>query len=139
MNVNLDSLLISLGYMALPVLIVWLIGRVRQNETNRRAEIILKALEKGAAFDPSCVKFTGNDKTIKGRLFGTLTACCISSLLGVAFVVLTIVFTDVASIGFDVGPQPLLLILGATLLAVGIALFIVYLSLRKYLKKDNKE
>ena len=37
--------------VALPVLIVWLVVRARQNETNRRAEILLKAIYVGAERD----------------------------------------------------------------------------------------
>ena len=31
----------------LPVMVVWLITRARQNETNRKAEIMIKAIEAG--------------------------------------------------------------------------------------------
>ena len=41
------SIIISLGIcVVLPVLIVWLIMRKQTNDTNKRTEIILAALEK---------------------------------------------------------------------------------------------
>ena len=36
----------------LPVMIVWIVSRVRQNEINRKAEIMLKALEAGVEINP---------------------------------------------------------------------------------------
>ena len=45
----MDKLLIPLGIcVVLPVMIVWLVNRTRQNETNRKTEIMLKAIEAGA-------------------------------------------------------------------------------------------
>ena len=51
----MDKLLIPLGIcVVLPVMIVWLVNRTRQNETNRKTEIMLKAIEAGATIDANC-------------------------------------------------------------------------------------
>ena len=42
--------------VVLPTLVIWLIGRVKQNETNRKAEIMLKALDNGAIIDSDFFK-----------------------------------------------------------------------------------
>ena len=56
--------------VVLPALIVWLIGRVKQNETNRKAEIMLKALDNGAKIDTDFFKSQSASRTIKERLLG---------------------------------------------------------------------
>lgn len=121
--------------MALPVLIVWLVGRVQQNETNRKADIMLKAIESGATVDTDLFRSQGG-KTLKERLLGGLVAACVTSLLGVAFIVLTVVFAHLSRFKFDNGPQPFLLIIGGVLLAVGISLFVVYFAGKKMLAKE---
>ena len=51
------DILLPIGVcVVLPVTIVWLIMRTRQNETNRKAEIMLKAIEAGVAVDPNLFK-----------------------------------------------------------------------------------
>ena len=66
--------------VVLPALIVWLIGRVKQNETNRKAEIMLKALDNGAKIDTDFFRSSSESRTIKERLLGRLTGACITSL-----------------------------------------------------------
>ena len=41
--------------VVLPIVIVWLVARTRQNEANRKAEIMLKAIEAGVPVDMSAV------------------------------------------------------------------------------------
>ena len=44
--------IIKLGILvALPVLIVWLVSREKQNRTNRMTEVMLKAIESGTKVD----------------------------------------------------------------------------------------
>ena len=58
--------------VVLPVLIVWLIGRVRQNETNRKAEIMLKAIENGQSIDPEIFKSNKQTTSVKKDLLDKL-------------------------------------------------------------------
>ena len=45
----LEGILIPLGVcVVLPVLVVWLVMRKKTNETNRRTEVMLAAIEKGS-------------------------------------------------------------------------------------------
>ena len=39
--------------VVMPVTIVWLVMRTKQNETNKMAEIMLKAIETGTPVDPN--------------------------------------------------------------------------------------
>lgn len=52
--------------VALPVLIVWLVGRVQQNETNRKADIMLKAIESGATVDTDLFRSQGGRRSRSG-------------------------------------------------------------------------
>ena len=57
----------------LPVLIVYIVGRVRKNETDRKAEIMLKAIENGATVDPNFFKPAKKQRTIKQELLEKLS------------------------------------------------------------------
>ena len=123
--------------VVLPVLIVWLIGRVKQNETNRKAEIMLKALDNGAQIDADFFKSQSGSKTIKERLLGRLTGACVTSLLGIALTVSGLFFWFDA---YDKMGEPgiflVLAVIGGVLLAVGITLFIIYFTSKKMLAKE---
>ena len=78
MNINIDTvmedILTNFGIpvficVVLPVTIVWLVARTKQNETNRKAEIMLKAIESGAQVDLDQFNTTvkKSPKTIKHR------------------------------------------------------------------------
>ena len=55
--------------VVLPVAIVWLVARTKQNETNRKAEIMLKAIEAGTPVDLDMFKSDAKvSKTIKQDL-----------------------------------------------------------------------
>ena len=59
MELELVGLLVPLGVcVVLPVMIVWLVTRTRQNETNKKTEIMLKAIESGATIDADFFKDT---------------------------------------------------------------------------------
>ena len=120
----------------LPALIVWLIGRVKQNETNRKAEIMLKALDNGAKIDTDFFRSSSESKTIKERLLGRLTGACVTGLLGV--VVLAVAIYMGCALDWSTNDDVIIIttMLGGILLAVGVALFIVYFSGKKMLAKE---
>lgn len=122
--------------VVLPSIIVWLIGRVKQNETNRKAEIMLKALDNGAKIDTDFFKSSSGSRTIKEQLLKRLTGACVTSLLGVAFLIGGILICNATSWSFDDGPMCLLAPIGGILLAIGIALFIVYFVGKRMLAKE---
>ena len=124
--------------VVLPVMIVWLVMRARQNETNRKAEIMLKAIESGAdidlsVFNPKAKK----EKTVKQQLLGRLTGACVTSLLGIAMIVASLFTSKNPSIMmFDAEDLGGLVVMGSILLAIGIALFIAFFVGRKMLAKE---
>ena len=131
---DLEALLIPLGIcVVLPVLIVWIIGRVRKNETDRKAEIMLKAIENGVAIDPAVFKTPSKNKSIKKDLLDKLNGACITSLIGVAFLLIFFFGREWADNFF---PTAFYLIAGGVLLAVGIGLFVSYFVGKKMLAKD---
>ena len=114
----------------LPIMIVWIVSRTRQKEVDRKAEIMLKALEAGVEINPDFFKNKKDDRMkIKTDLLDKLSGACITSLMGVAFLVLHF-------FGFVHGWASYLPLAGVVLLAVGIGLFISYFVGKKFLAKE---
>ena len=125
--------------VVLPVLLVFIIGRVRQNETNRKAEIMLKAIENGQSIDPEIFKSYNANKrkpSIKQELLDKLNGACITGLMGIGFLVLGILRATDRAIGTNTFMSPFWLPAGGVLLAVGIGLFISYFVGKKMLAKE---
>ena len=131
---DLEALLIPLGIcVVLPVLIVWIIGRVRKNETDRKAEIMLKAIENGVAIDPEMFKSTPKNKSIKKDLLEKLNGACITGLMGIAFLLIFFFGKEWADNFF---PTAFYLIAGGVLMAVGIGLFVSYFAGKKMMATE---
>ena len=111
----------------LPVLIVYIVGRVRRNETDRKAEIMIKALETGATLDPNFFKTAKKKKSVKQELLEKLNGALITGLMGLAFLLLYFLGATDTSFG------RFLPFAGAMMLAVGIGLFVSYYVGKKML------
>ena len=116
--------------VVLPVLIVLIIGLVRKNETNRKAEIMLKAIENGQSIDPELFQTVRKKGSIKKDLLDKLNGASITSLLGLAFLIFYIFEGEN---GFFENYLPYA---AGALLAVGIGLFISYFAGKKMLAKE---
>ena len=123
--------------VVLPVTIVWLVARTKQNETNKKAEIMLKAIESGATVDMNQFNTEKKGpKTIKQDLLEKFTGACITTFMGIAFIAWAVVgylhpeYTD-GRLFNHLAP-----VAGGVLLAVGIALFISYFVGKKFLAKE---
>ena len=117
----LQKMVTTIGiWVVLPVLVVWLVNRKRTNDTNRKAEIMLKAIEAGVAIDPN--------------LLNRLTAAWVTTLGSIPF----IAFGITMYILLERPAESLLLIsgFGGVMLAVGIAMFFVYSSGRKLFEAE---
>lgn len=120
--------------IVLPVTIMWLIMRTRQNVTNRKAEIMLKAIEAGATIDPNLFKVEKNEpKSTKERLLKYLMAACVTMFPGL--VLFAIGLFSCIKFGFEF-PDTLFLTGGGILIAIGSAFLIVYSTGRKLLAKE---
>lgn len=133
---DFDILLPICICVVLPIMVVWLRTRAQQNEINRKTEVMLKAIESGSAIDNDFFKAQSlqkKPKSLKEKLLGRLTGACINSLLGVAGLVGGSLLWQSGSENED---SLFLVGVGAILLAVGIALFIVYFVGKRMLAGD---
>ena len=136
----MEDILVPIGIcVVLPVMIVWLINRTRQNETNRKAEIMLKAIEAGATIDADFFKAQQDKKapkTIKERLLKRLSCGCICTLIGLASVAVGIVnhANWDGSISGDSGITAM--VIGGVLFGIGVSLIIVFFVGKKMLAKE---
>jgi small-conductance mechanosensitive channel len=126
--------------VVLPVMIVWLINRTRQNEINRKTEIMLKAIESGATIDADFFKAQQEQKgprTIKERLLRRLTGGCVFTLMGVAFTLIGMVNRSMMTdIHMSNDAFTMLCILGGIFFSIGVALLIVFFVGKKMLAKE---
>ncbi len=117
--------------VVLPVTIVWLALRARQHAIDKKAEIMLKAIESGATIDPNLLKPQTEQKSLKEKLLARLTGACVTSLLGTAFLIGSLVLDwDITFVPIQTS------LLGGILLAVGIALFVSYFAGKNMLAKE---
>ncbi|MBE6223415.1 MAG: hypothetical protein E7125_08200 [Bacteroidales bacterium] len=140
----MEDILVNFGLpvficVVLPVSIVWLIARTRQQETNKKAEIMLKAIEAGVPvdmtqFEPA--KKQKATKSIKQDLLEKLNGACITGLMGIGFLTLGILRTLNWEFGRHMFMNKFWLPAGCVLLAVGIGLFISYFAGKKLLAKE---
>ena len=120
--------------VVLPIVIVWLINRRKTNEINRRAEILLKAIEAGSTVDLNLFKEQQKQKSIKEKLLDRLTAAWITTLVGLPIIAFGISMYCL----LDNPASGVLMIagIGGIILAVGIALFGVYFAGKKLLATE---
>lgn len=125
--------------VVMPIAIVWLVMRTKLNETNKMAEIMIKAIEAGTPIDPSFFKNQPLRKTLKEKQIGLLTAAIISSVIGLISLLTGLIYTWVNHFDYSTGPSVFTILLplaGCALLAVGLALFLTYLIRRWILAKE---
>jgi hypothetical protein len=121
--------------VALPVLVVWIIGRVRQNDTNRRAEVMLKAIENGQSIDPELFATPRKKQTIKQDLLDKFSGACITTLMGTAFLVAGLLYVSHPAWRAFLTPS-MMIIAGVIMLAVGIGLFVSFYYGKKMLARE---
>ena len=116
----------------LPIVIIWLNIRQRMNETNKRTQVVLAAIEKTPDMDIEELikKISPKKKLLKEKLLEKLLWGCITVLLGIGMIVCHI-YVDITTnstspCGF----------IGIILLAVGIAFFVNYRLGKKMLAKE---
>ena len=145
------DLIFKLGlFVVLPAVIVLIIGRVRRNETNRRAEIMLKALEAGIPIDSDIFRTMkrgrGVNDTIKDKLMRRLRGACIESVIAVFllfFFIRALSRWDDAIVGVNAATVHTLEVIivlsgiaGVVLIAFAIANFVSYFSGKKLLAEE---
>lgn len=134
---DLVALLIPLGCgCVLPIVAIWLGIRQKMNETNKRTEIALAAIEKNPEMDIEELmkKISPKKKLLKEKLLSNLLSGSITSLLGCSFIALA-TFFDFRGGMFAVNLF-WMYFAGGILLAVGIAYIVNYSIGRRMLAKE---
>lgn len=134
---GLQDILVPLGICVfLPLMVVWLGIRKKMHSDDMRKEIILAALEKNANIDIEELvkKMNKPEKLLKEKLLKKLQWGLVTAFIGVGAI------TIAGCMGVRGGGSPkdiyLFGILGAALLAIGIAFVISYVVGKKMLAKE---
>lgn len=128
---TLVETLIPLGVaVVLPVAIVAIVFRSALASDRNRKEIILAALEKNPNLDVEDLvkRMKKSNKLIKEKLLARLERGCLCCLMGVAFMLLYF-FLGVQS-------EDLIVVVGAALIAIGIAFLVSYFVGRRMLAQE---
>ena len=120
----------------LPIAIVWLSIRQKMQESKNRTQIVLAAIEKNPQMDLEelMAKISPKKKLLKEKLLSRLLWGCIIAFLGIA----SIGFCTWSGFIGGMHTRDLLLhsLLGAVLLAIGIAFLVNYYIGKKMLAKE---
>lgn len=127
----LVQLLVPIGVaVVLPIAIVAIVFRSALASERNRKEIVLAVLEKNPDIDVEQLmkNLKKSEKLIKEKLLARLERGCLCCLMGVAFMVLY----------FFLGVQgeDLIVVVGAALIAIGIAFLISYFVGRRMLAQE---
>lgn len=124
--------------VVLPVMIVWIIMKAAMNADNKRAQVLLAALNSGQNIDADkLVAAMDKHKTPRERLHKRLLNGCIFSAIGLLTAITVTVLWCVDDI---TDPEELQgpLIIAAVLLGVGVGYLVTYFLTRKSIE-DNSE
>lgn len=127
----LVQLLVPMGVaVVLPIAIVAIVFKSALASERNRKEIVLAVLEKNPDIDVEQLmkNLKKSEKLIKEKLLARLERGCLCCLMGVAFMLLY----------FFLGVQgeDLIVVVGAALIAVGIAFLVSYFVGRRMLAKE---
>ena len=131
------ALLIPLGCgCVLPIVAIWLTIREKMNETNKRTQIVLAAIEKNPEMDIEELmrKISPKKKLLKEKLLSYLFSGCITTLLGIGLIILGF-FIDHRG-GMLSDKLIMTYFAGSILLAVGIAFLAHYYISKHMLAKE---
>ena len=133
----MNDVLISLGCgCVLPIVAIFLGVRQMMNETNKRTEIVLAAIEKNPDMDIEELvkKISPKKKLLKEKLLTKLQWGCLTTLLGLGFVGYG---SWLGYVGGGGSNDPMASgCIGLVLLAVGITFLINYAMGKKMLAKE---
>ena len=116
--------------VVLPIAIVWLINRRRTNETDKKTEIILKAIDAGVEVDPGLLKNEMSQKSVKEGLLNKFTGAVVTTLMGIVTTAFALIL--IIKYGSKVDEEMLVVALvGGLLVAIGLALFGTYIAGKK--------
>ena len=135
---NFFEMMIPLGIcVILPITIVWLAIRHKTNETNRRTEIIMAALEKNQDIDVEefLKKLNPPKKSVKEKLAQKLFMACVLIAIGTALIGI-IIFLGVNMAHVAASDIFIFIVAGGILLFLGIGFLIYYLVGKKIFARE---
>ena len=117
-------------------LVIWMIIRNKRNETNKRVEVALAAIEKNPGIDVEELlkKVTPKQKSLKEKLVNKLQWGTMISLVGLVFIGFGAYIGYEG--GWDADDPGVATVFGSIILAVGVAFFINYMIAKKMLAKE---
>lgn len=127
----LVQLLVPIGVaVVLPIAIVAIVFRSALASERNRKEIVLAVLEKNPDIDVEQLmkNLKKSEKLIKEKLLARLERGCLCCLMGMAFMVLYFFL--------GVQDEDLIVVVGAALIAIGIAFLISYFVGRRMLAQE---
>lgn len=130
------GLLIPIGVcVVLPIMIVWIVFKAKTNNDNKRADVLIKAIENNANIDAEKLAEALGKQQISAKelLNRRLLRGCMFTILGVAFSIIALTFSAAPE-----DMQFISYILAALSFAVGIAYLIVYFVTRNTTAEDRK-
>lgn len=134
----MESILIPIFVcVVLPVSIVAIVFKASINSDNKRAQVLIKAIESncGINTDKLAEALRKPKKTAREILNLRLLRGCIFSLIGLGFLVIVILsLTTKTSLYYDPSYLPFSLIICIPSLAIGISYLTVYFATRKQIK-----
>lgn len=125
--------------VVLPVLIVFIVFRAAMNSDNKRAEILIKAIEQNGDVDADSLAraLEKPRKSPREILNLRLLRGCIFSLIGILLIAIGLVsFATGTEFGADPVTVPMLF--GGASMAIGISYLIVYFVTRGQVAGDGK-
>lgn len=134
---GLENVIVPLGIcVLLPIAIVWLAYRRKMNETNKRTEIVLAAIEKNSGVDVEefLKKLNPPQKTMRENLLSKLQRGCVFLFVGIGCVGYMVYTACVANISEEsILPMTIVSVLA---LSIGGANLITYFVGKNQLGKD---
>ncbi|MBR5482160.1 MAG: hypothetical protein IKU85_10780 [Bacteroidaceae bacterium] len=133
----LEEIIIPLSMcVAMPVMIVWIIFRKKTNDTNRRTEILLAAIEKNPDIDMEefIRKMNPHNLTIKEKLLRRLLYGSILSTIGICFMG-TALWMDYKG-GMSTNDLMGLYLCGSFFFFVGLSIIAVFFISKRMLAKE---
>ena len=133
----MEDILIPIGIcVVLPITIAWLVNRTKQNEINRKTEVMLKAIEAGVPIDANAFNSNGKTKSLKWSLLKRLTGGCIFSLMGILFTTFGLISKSMLTENVSNDSFIFPCLFGGLFLAIGVALLVTFFVGKNMLAKE---
>lgn len=124
--------------VVLPVMVVWLVCRAITNRDNKKAQIVMKAIEANSNIDVDKIAeaLSNTEKSAEQVLQLRLLRGCIFTFVGVALAIFsTVVWLCATDMDYD-GPLFVIFLSGISI-AIGLSYLVVYFVTRKSIIKDS--